>query len=89
MTRPNRGVKLVPGVTGRLVPLMVDGLLGLSAAANRVSSIKVSRANDLLAWIQRGELSVRVGGEFGLDKAADAHAALAGRKTTGKVLLIP
>ena len=49
----------------------------------------LSRANDLLAWIQRGELSVRVGGEFGLDKAADAHAALAGRKTTGKVLLIP
>jgi NADPH2:quinone reductase len=49
----------------------------------------LSRANELLGWIQRGELSVRVGAEFGLEDAADAHAALAGRKTTGKVLLIP
>ncbi|HEX4682359.1 MAG TPA: quinone oxidoreductase [Gemmatimonadaceae bacterium] len=49
----------------------------------------LSRANDLLGWIQRGELSVRVGAEFGLKDAAEAHSALAGRRTTGKVLLIP
>ena len=48
-----------------------------------------SRANDLLGWIEKGELSVRIGAEFPLGKAADAQTALAGRKTTGKVLLIP
>jgi len=49
----------------------------------------VARANDVLGWVRRGELSVRIGAEFPLDRAADAHMALAGRKTTGKVLLIP
>ena len=47
-----------------------------------------SRANDLFSWIERGELSVRIGMEFPLDKAADAHRALAGRQTTGKVVLV-
>jgi NADPH2:quinone reductase len=49
----------------------------------------LARANDLLGWVARGELSVRIGQEFPLAHAADAHRALAGRKTTGKVLLIP
>jgi len=49
----------------------------------------VWRATDLLNWVQNGELSVRIGREFGLAEAGDAHRALAGRETTGKVLLIP
>lgn len=48
-----------------------------------------ARARDLFDWIARGELHVRVGAEFPLSKAADAHRALEGRKTTGKVLLVP
>jgi NADPH:quinone reductase len=48
-----------------------------------------SRATDLFDWIGRGELSVRVGAEFPLSEAAKAHEALSGRKTTGKVLLVP
>lgn len=47
-----------------------------------------SRANELFSWIERGELSVRIGAEFPLDRAADAHRALAERKTTGKVILV-
>lgn len=47
-----------------------------------------ARANELFSWIERGELSVRIGAEFPLDKAADAHRALEGRKTTGKVVLV-
>ena len=47
----------------------------------------LSRSNDLFEWIGRGALKVRVGAEFALEKAADAHRALEGRKTTGKVLL--
>ncbi|HEX6040484.1 MAG TPA: quinone oxidoreductase [Longimicrobium sp.] len=45
------------------------------------------RAGELFAWIAAGELSVRVGAEFALDDAAEAHRALEGRRTTGKVLL--
>ena len=47
----------------------------------------LSRSGDLFEWIGRGELSVRVGAEFPLSEAADAHRALEGRRTTGKVLL--
>src|SRR6185312_12429453 len=39
----------------------------------------LNRANDLFGWIQRGQLSVRIGEEFALDNVADAHRALAGR----------
>jgi NADPH:quinone reductase len=49
----------------------------------------LSRANDILGWIQKGELDVRIGGEFSLAQAGEAQSALAGRKTTGKVLLLP
>jgi NADPH2:quinone reductase len=47
------------------------------------------RADDLFAWIADGSLKVRVGATFPLKNAADAHHALEGRKTTGKVLLLP
>jgi len=39
--------------------------------------------------IAAGKLHVRIGARFGLAEAADAHRALEGRSTTGKVLLIP
>jgi NADPH:quinone reductase len=45
------------------------------------------RARELFEWIGRGELSVRVGAEFPMSQAAEAHRALEGRRTTGKVLL--
>jgi NADPH2:quinone reductase len=47
------------------------------------------RTNELLGWVATGELSVRIGAEFSLEKAAEAHRAIAGRATTGKVLLVP
>jgi NADPH2:quinone reductase len=49
----------------------------------------LDRSADLFAWIETGDLDVRIGGEFPLDRAEDAHRALEGRETTGKVLLIP
>ena len=49
----------------------------------------VRRASDVLGWVADGTLKVRIGAEFPLARAADAHEALEGRKTTGKVLLIP
>jgi NADPH2:quinone reductase len=47
----------------------------------------LSRARDLFEWIGRGELSLRIGGEYALTDVADAHRALEGRKTTGKLVL--
>jgi NADPH2:quinone reductase len=49
----------------------------------------LSRAHDLFDMVGAGQLHVRIGGTFPLAKAADAHRALTGRATTGKVLLIP
>ncbi len=48
----------------------------------------VRRSNELLGWVADGSLEVRIGAEFPLARAADAHRALEGRKTTGKVLLL-
>ncbi|MBI1846316.1 MAG: quinone oxidoreductase [Candidatus Rokubacteria bacterium] len=47
------------------------------------------RAGEVLGWIRDGKLRVRMEFEFPLAQAAEAHRALEGRKTTGKVLLIP
>lgn len=49
----------------------------------------LERAGDLFSWIESGDLSVRIGAEFALADAAEAHRALEGRRTTGKVLLLP
>ena len=47
------------------------------------------RADDLFGWIADGKLDIRIGARFDLAAASDAHRALEGRQTTGKVLLIP
>jgi NADPH:quinone reductase len=47
------------------------------------------RAGEVLSAAASGRLGVRIGATFPLAEAADAHRALEGRKTTGKVLLIP
>lgn len=47
------------------------------------------RAGEVLQWAADGELDVRIGEEHPLSDAARAHERLEGRKTTGKVLLIP
>jgi NADPH2:quinone reductase len=47
------------------------------------------RAAAVFARIRDGRLSVRVSERFALADAAEAHRALEGRRTTGKVLLVP
>jgi NADPH2:quinone reductase len=47
------------------------------------------RASDLFRWMASGELAVRVDRRFPMEQAADAHRALEGRATAGKVLLVP
>lgn len=48
-----------------------------------------ARAGELFAWMSSGRLRVRIGATYPLSAAAEAHRALEGRATTGKVLLTP
>jgi NADPH2:quinone reductase len=48
-----------------------------------------ARASELYGWIVQGSLQVRIDRTHPLADAAKAHAALEGRQTMGKVLLIP
>lgn len=47
------------------------------------------RAGEVLGWIAEGRLRISIGLELPLSDTAEAHRALEGRRTTGKVLLIP
>lgn len=47
------------------------------------------RAGELFAAVQDGSLNVRIGGRYPLADARKAHEDLQGRRTTGKLLLIP
>jgi NADPH:quinone reductase len=49
----------------------------------------VRRADDLFTWIRQGALQVHIGGRYPLDQAARAHADLASRSTTAKLILLP
>jgi NADPH2:quinone reductase len=47
------------------------------------------RARELFDAVLAGRLDVRVGARYPLAEAAEAHRALEGRATTGKVLVVP
>lgn len=47
------------------------------------------RSGDLFDWIAKDKLQLRQEHSFELKDASSAHKALEGRKTTGKVILIP
>jgi NADPH2:quinone reductase len=47
------------------------------------------RAGDVLGWIAAGKLRLRIERTYPVAEAAQAHRDLEGRKTAGKLLLIP
>ena len=47
------------------------------------------RAGDVLKWVAQGKLKVHIHKAYPLADAAQAHRDLEGRRTTGKLLLIP
>jgi NADPH2:quinone reductase len=49
----------------------------------------LQRAGEVLGWVRDGRLRLRMEHAYPLKDAAEAHRALEGRRTTGKVLLIP
>ncbi len=49
----------------------------------------LSRTNEIFAWMAEGRLKQRIFRTYRLDEVADAHRALEGRESTGKLLVIP
>jgi NADPH:quinone reductase len=47
------------------------------------------RANDVLGWVGEGKLKLRIEDRIPLAEAPRAHELLAGRRTAGKLLLMP
>jgi len=47
------------------------------------------RAGDVLGWVQSGALKIRIERTYRLSEAPQAHRDLEGRKTSGKILLLP
>lgn len=49
----------------------------------------LERADAVLSAVTEGRLDIRIGGRYPLDEAGRAHDDLQGRRTTGKLLLVP
>ena len=44
---------------------------------------------EILRWISSGQVKLQIGARYPLEEASEAHRALEGRETTGKILLNP
>lgn len=89
---------LFGGASGQVPPFDLQRLnAGGSLSITRPTLVHFMRTAEERDWRYRelfdavvsGALRVRVGERFPLAEAADAHRALAGRGTTGKVILLP
>jgi len=47
------------------------------------------RMNDVFQWIADKKLKIRIGAEYALKNAREAHQALESRQTIGKIILLP
>jgi NADPH2:quinone reductase len=93
-----RGVMVLFGQSSGKVGPMEPGLLGAKSLyltrptlGHYIADSETlqRRAGDVLQWVARGKLKVRIGATFPLAEAAEAHRQLQARTTTGKLLLIP
>ncbi|NCT89933.1 quinone oxidoreductase [Cellulomonas sp. APG4] len=96
--RPRGGLALFGGASGQVPPLDPQRLNSAGSVYLTRPSIGpyvatreelVGRTDELFAEVAAGRLDIRIGARYALDEAADAHRALEGRATTGKVLLLP
>lgn len=96
--RPRGGLALFGGSSGQVPPvdpqrLNAGGSLFLTrpTLGHYIATREelTWRADELFTAVAAGELDVRIGAAFPLADAEEAHRALEGRSTTGKVVLIP
>lgn len=94
-----RGVLVLFGAASGPVPPIDPQRLnsGGSLYLTRPKAADYTRTRDELEWrtgelfdaVAAGTLTIRIGGRYPLTGAAQAHEDLEGRRTTGKLLLIP
>lgn len=96
--RPRGMMVLFGGASGAVPPfdpLKLSGLGSLFLTRPTMGHYLLDRAEvewrvgDVLRWVSQGKLSVHIGQTYPLAEAARAHEDLEGRRTTGKLLLIP
>jgi NADPH2:quinone reductase len=93
-----RGMMVLFGqASGPVPPFDLRGLMPKSLFVTRPSlgnyvadrSELERRADELFSWILNDSLKIRIGDEFPLSEAAEAHRQLQDRSRVGKLLLIP
>jgi len=96
--RPRGMMVLFGGASGQVPPLDIQRLnragslfLTRPSLGHYVATREelLERGSSVLGDIAAGSLKVDVGGRYPLDRAAAAYDDLEGRRTTGKLLLIP
>ncbi|WP_169165771.1 quinone oxidoreductase family protein [Cellulomonas taurus] len=95
--RPRGGLALFGGASGQVPPVDPQLLnragsvfLTRPTLAHYTASAEETRwrSGELFAAVAEGTLDVRIGAQYPLEEAAEAHRALEGRETTGKVVLV-
>jgi len=96
--RPRGHMVLFGGASGPVAPvdpikLMQKGSLSLTRPSliHYISTGQEleQRAGEVLNMVAAGKLKLRIEYVYKLEQAAQAHRDLEGRKTTGKILLVP
>jgi NADPH2:quinone reductase len=96
--RPRGMVALFGAASGQVPPFDLQRLIGFhSAYVTRPTIGDYIADREELTWRARevfeaaasGTLTARVGGQYALQDAADAHRDLESRRTTAKLLLVP
>jgi len=96
--RPRGMMVLFGGASGQVPPFDIQRLNALGSLYLTRPTIRDYllsaeerqwRARELFEMVEAGTLDVRIGATYPLADAAQAHRDLEGRKTTGKVLLVP
>jgi NADPH:quinone reductase len=96
--RPRGDMVLFGAASGRVPPFDPMRLEGGGSLYLTRPSIRhyiatreelLDRARDVFTWIAEGTLEVRIGARYPLEEARRAHEDLQGRRTTGKLILVP
>jgi NADPH2:quinone reductase len=95
--RPRGDMVLYGAASGRVPPVDPMQLESASLYLTRPSirhytatrEELLSRAGEVFEWIADGRLELRIGGRYPLADAQHAHEDLEGRRTTGKLILLP
>jgi NADPH2:quinone reductase len=79
----------VPRIAMNEIPRSTRLTYGVTEDHIRTPEELRAHTGELFTLVEKGKLSVRIGGRYPLAEAARAHADIESRTTTGKLLLLP